>query len=120
AACMNYWKNFTNKQENITMNEFESRIDVGQAEEAIKKIQENLNTRIHGQSAMLNQMLVALLAGGHILIEGVPGVAKTLAAKALAMSLNASFSRIQFTPDLMPSDVLGTTIFNQKKAEFEL
>ncbi len=102
------------------MNEFEQRTDLSGLNQSVTAIREALSSRIIGQETLLNQMMVALLARGHVLIEGVPGVAKTLAARGLAKCINTSFSRIQFTPDLMPSDVLGTTIFNQKNSEFEL
>ncbi|RRO17192.1 MoxR family ATPase [Flavobacteriaceae bacterium 14752] len=74
---------------------------------------------IVGQNDFIELLLVSLLTNGHVLIEGVPGIAKTLTAKLFAKSINADFSRIQFTPDLMPSDVLGTSVFNAEKAEFE-
>lgn len=75
---------------------------------------------IVGQKQMVERLLVALLANGHILLEGVPGLAKTLAIKTLASAINAKFSRIQFTPDLLPADLIGTMIYNQKKEEFTL
>jgi MoxR-like ATPase len=68
---------------------------------------------------MIDQLLVAILANGHVLIEGVPGVAKTMTSKIIAKTLSVGFSRIQFTPDLMPSDILGTSVFDLKKSEFE-
>ena len=68
---------------------------------------------------MIDQLLVSILANGHVLLEGVPGVAKTITAKLLAKTMNIGFSRIQFTPDLMPSDILGTSVFDLKKSEFE-
>jgi len=74
---------------------------------------------IVGQDKMIDHLLVALLANGHVLLEGVPGVAKTIAVKLLAKAVDVKFSRIQFTPDLMPADILGTSIFNLKKTEFE-
>ena len=73
-----------------------------------------------GQDEALELMLVGLIAGGHVLLEGVPGVAKTLMAKALARSVGAEFKRIQFTPDLMPADILGTSIFDLKTQSFVL
>jgi MoxR-like ATPase len=75
---------------------------------------------IIGQKQMVERLLVALLANGHILLEGVPGLAKTLAIKTLASTIKAKFSRIQFTPDLLPADLIGTMIYNQKKEEFTL
>lgn len=74
--------------------------------------------QIVGQKYMMERLLVGLLAQGHILLEGVPGLAKTLAIKTLAQSINAKFSRIQFTPDLLPADLIGTMIYNQQKNEF--
>jgi MoxR-like ATPase len=74
---------------------------------------------IVGQTEMIDLLIAALLSNGHVLIEGVPGVAKTLTAKLLAKTVSTGFSRIQFTPDLMPSDVLGTSVFNAKTSEFE-
>ncbi len=71
-----------------------------------------------GQENLIDLMLISILAGGHILLEGVPGIAKTLSAKVLAKAIDAGFSRIQFTPDLMPSDIIGTSIFNLKTSEF--
>ncbi|MFN4123899.1 MAG: AAA family ATPase [Flavobacteriales bacterium] len=73
---------------------------------------------IVGQKYMVDRLLIGLLSNGHILLEGVPGLAKTLAIKTLAQSINAKFSRIQFTPDLLPADLIGTMIYNQKKEEF--
>jgi len=77
-----------------------------------------MNKIIIGQSHMVERLLIALLADGHILLEGVPGLAKTLAINTLAKTIDADFSRIQFTPDLLPADLLGTMIYNQKKEEF--
>lgn len=82
------------------------------------RIKEELRKMIIGQEAMLDQLLIALLSGGHTLIEGVPGIAKTLSAKLLAQTIRSGFSRIQFTPDLMPADVIGTPVFNVKTSEF--
>jgi MoxR-like ATPase len=75
---------------------------------------------IVGQRSMLDRLLVGLLAGGHVLLEGVPGLAKTLAVRTLAQGLRLSFSRIQFTPDLLPADVIGTQIFNPRTGEFTI
>jgi len=84
-----------------------------------EQIQEQIAKVIVGQHAMTELLLAGLLADGHILIEGVPGVAKTLAAKLMAKLVKANFSRIQFTPDLMPSDVLGTSVFNPQAGSFQ-
>jgi MoxR-like ATPase len=84
-----------------------------------EQVQERIHQVIVGQNGMVEQLLAGLLADGHILIEGVPGVAKTLAAKLLAKLVDTRFSRIQFTPDLMPSDVLGTSIFNPQTSTFQ-
>src|SRR5580693_7612407 len=85
----------------------------------VELVQERIQQVIVGQNGMIDQLLAGLLADGHILIEGVPGVAKTLTAKLLAKLINTRFSRIQFTPDLMPSDVLGTSIFNPQTSAFQ-
>ena len=98
---------------------FESRIELEDLNEAVKAIQAEISTVIVGQKQAIDLLLTALLADGHVLLEGVPGVAKTLSAKLLSKTIATNFSRIQFTPDLMPSDVLGTSVFNPKKTEFE-
>lgn len=98
---------------------FQARINLEPLLESINQIRQELSTVIVGQSKMIDQMLVAILANGHVLLEGVPGVAKTITAKLLAKTMDVGFSRIQFTPDLMPSDILGTSIYDLKKAEFE-
>ena len=98
---------------------FESRINLAPLLESVNEIKKELEKVIVGQHKMIDQLLVSILSNGHVLLEGVPGVAKTITAKLLAKTLNIGFSRIQFTPDLMPSDILGTTIFNLKKSEFE-
>ncbi len=99
--------------------DFESRIDLQDLNEAVAAIQAQIGKVIVGQQQTIELLLTALLADGHVLIEGVPGVAKTLTAKLLARTVATHFSRIQFTPDLMPSDVLGTTVFNPQKIDFE-
>jgi MoxR-like ATPase len=98
---------------------FESRIDLKPLQDSIQAIKQELNSVIVGQHKMIDQLLVAILSNGHVLLEGVPGVAKTITAKLLAKTLSIGFSRIQFTPDLMPSDILGTSVFDLKKSEFE-
>ncbi len=99
--------------------EFNARIDLNNLQEAVEKIKAELGKVIVGQHDMLEMLIISILTDGHSLIEGVPGVAKTLTAKLLAKTLAVDFSRIQFTPDLMPSDILGTSIFNVKTSEFE-
>lgn len=89
-------------------------------EAAGKAIRDEVAKAIVGQEAAIEQALVALLAGGHVLLEGVPGVAKTLLVRALARALDLPYGRIQFTPDLMPSDVIGTNIFDPKLGDFKL
>lgn len=99
--------------------EFNSRIELKELQQAVEKIKTELRKIIVGQEDMLDMLIISILTDGHSLIEGVPGVAKTLTAKLLAKTLEVDFSRIQFTPDLMPSDILGTSIFNVKTHEFE-
>ena len=99
--------------------EFQSRIDFTELHNNIAQIKEEIGKVLVGQTKLVEQMIVAVLANGHILLEGVPGVAKTLAAKLLARTFDAGFSRIQFTPDLMPSDVLGTSVFMPGTGKFE-
>ncbi len=108
--------NAENPTENVN---FQSRINLEPLLESINTIKQELGTVIVGQSKMIDQLLVAILSNGHVLLEGVPGVAKTITAKLLSKTLNIGFSRIQFTPDLMPSDILGTSVFDLKKSEFE-
>ena len=85
---------------------------------AVEKVKEEIGKVIVGQEAMIELLLAAIVADGHVLIEGVPGVAKTLTAKLLARCIDVPFSRIQFTPDLMPSDVIGTSVFNPQTGSF--
>ncbi|MGL4596987.1 MAG: AAA family ATPase, partial [Bacteroidia bacterium] len=84
----------------------------------IERIHNELDQVIVGQKPMIERLLIALLSNGHILLEGVPGLAKTLAVKSLASAIEAKFSRIQFTPDLLPADVVGTMIYSQKQEAF--
>ncbi|MEL6975208.1 MAG: MoxR family ATPase [Bacteroidota bacterium] len=99
--------------------EFQSRVDLSALREAVNQIKTELGKVIIGQHDMVELLIVSILSNGHALIEGVPGVAKTVTAKLLAKTMDVDFSRIQFTPDLMPSDILGTSIFNVKTSEFE-
>lgn len=98
---------------------FNERTDLTELNQAVDQIRQTLSSIIIGQKETIDFLIAALLADGHILLEGVPGVAKTLSAKLVAKSIDASFSRIQFTPDLMPSDVLGTSVFDPRSSSFE-
>lgn len=100
-------------------NVFTSRTNLTELKDSIDKVKGELTKIIVGQDKVINLLIASLLADGHVLIEGVPGIAKTLIAKILARTISANFSRIQFTPDLMPSDILGTSVFNTKNSEFE-
>ncbi len=105
--------------ENENNLEFKNRLDLSELQQSVQNIKREVGKVIVGQKDMVDMLIASLLAKGHSLIEGVPGVAKTVTAKLLAKSLSVDFSRIQFTPDLMPSDILGTSIFNLKASEFE-
>lgn len=105
-------------QENLNPS-FQSRLDMTQLQKNLQLVKDEIAKVIVGQEKMVEHLLAALLSNGHVLIEGVPGVAKTITAKLLAKTIAVDFSRIQFTPDLMPSDILGTSIFNVKNSEFE-
>ena len=74
--------------------------------------------RVVGQEGMIERLLIGLLTGGHILLEGVPGLAKTMAVRTLAETIRVAFQRIQFTPDLLPADIIGTMVFDQKTGDF--
>ena len=108
-----------NEQTESTDIRFESRIDMSDLQQNMDAVRLELKKVIVGQDKMIDHLLVAILANGHVLLEGVPGVAKTIAVKLLAKAVDVKFSRIQFTPDLMPSDILGTSVFDLKKTEFE-
>jgi MoxR-like ATPase len=98
---------------------FEQRTDLSKLSAAVEQIKATLGKIIVGQHDTIDLLIAGILADGHILIEGVPGVAKTLTAKLIAKAIDAKYSRIQFTPDLMPSDILGTSVFNPKTIDFE-
>ncbi|CAN5438787.1 MoxR family ATPase [soil metagenome] len=98
---------------------FQNRVDLSGLQTAIGNIKKEINKIIVGQDDMIELLIAAILADGHVLIEGVPGVAKTLSAKLLSRTMTVDFSRIQFTPDLMPSDIIGTSIYNLKTSDFE-
>ena len=91
---------------------------IGRAGQFVDRLREEIGHVIVGQSHMLDRLLIGLLSNGHVLLEGVPGLAKTLTIKSLALAIHAKFSRIQFTPDLLPADVIGTMIYNQQRNEF--
>src|SRR4028119_310419 len=97
-----------------------NRTDLSGLTSAMDRIRQEIGKVIVGQREMIDFLLAAILADGHVLIEGVPGVAKTLTAKLLAKCIDVDFSRIQFTPDLMPSDVLGTSVFNPPNASCQV
>jgi MoxR-like ATPase len=99
-------------------NLFGQRTDLGELQAAIERLKSEIGKVIVGQEQMVELLLAGILADGHILIEGVPGVAKTLTAKLLSRCISVGFSRIQFTPDLMPSDVIGTSIFDPRESVF--
>ena len=107
-----------NEQSTNDLN-FDNRIPLEELKNKVNEIKTELGKVIVGQHNFIDLLIVALLVDGHVLIEGVPGIAKTITAKLFAKTLNTGFSRIQFTPDLMPSDILGTSIFNVKTTEFE-
>ncbi|MCP4136788.1 MAG: MoxR family ATPase [bacterium] len=98
---------------------FKERTNLDEIRDAIEKITGELRKVIVGQQEMIELVTAAILARGHIMLEGVPGIAKTLTAKLVAKTMKIGFSRIQFTPDLMPSDIIGTTVYNAKTSEFE-
>jgi MoxR-like ATPase len=99
-------------------NLFERRTDLEDLALAVQQLKTEIGKVIVGQEEMIELLLAGILADGHILIEGVPGVAKTLTAKLLSRVISVGFSRIQFTPDLMPSDVIGTSVFNPRDNNF--
>ena len=108
-----------NTPENTNALNFDNRIPLEELRKAVGEIKSELAKVIIGQESFIELLIVSLLVDGHVLIEGVPGIAKTITAKLFAKTLKTGFSRIQFTPDLMPSDILGTSIFNVKASEFE-
>lgn len=108
-----------NPEQNNDELHFSNRIPLDELKTAVAQINAQLSKIIIGQENFIELLIVSLLANGHVLIEGVPGIAKTITAKLFAKTLKTDFSRIQFTPDLMPSDVLGTSVLNMKTAAFE-
>ena len=85
----------------------------------VQPLRDNLNQIIIGQEKLIDKIIICMLADGHMLLEGVPGLAKTLTVKTLAASIDTNFQRIQFTPDMLPADLIGTLIYNQKSGEFD-
>jgi len=100
-------------------NEMNNRTDLSTLKESVEQLKAEIRKIIVGQDKTIELLLASIFADGHVLIEGVPGIAKTLIAKILAKTISADFSRIQFTPDLMPSDILGTSVYNLKTSEFD-
>jgi MoxR-like ATPase len=100
-------------------NLFEQRTDLDELQRSVEQLKAEIGKVIVGQEQMIELLLAGILSDGHILIEGVPGVAKTLTAKLLSKVISVGFSRIQFTPDLMPSDVIGTSVFNPRESSFQ-
>lgn len=96
----------------------ELTLKIEKLSEKINKLTDEISKNIVGQKEVINKLLIGLFTGGHILLEGVPGLAKTLAVKTLAQTIDAGFKRIQFTPDLLPADLIGTLIYNQKEGQF--
>ncbi len=101
-----------------TSNFAPNRIDLSQVQQTAKRVKQELHKVIIGQEELMDLLLVAIFTNGHVLIEGMPGIAKTLTARMIAQTIDVGFSRIQFTPDLMPSDVVGTTTFNMQTSQF--
>lgn len=112
-------ENFEELQDKNTPPSFENRLNMVELQKSLADVKSEISKVIVGQESMIEHLLAALLANGHVIIEGVPGVAKTITAKLLAKTIDVDFNRIQFTPDLMPSDILGTSNFNMKTSEFE-
>lgn len=108
-----------NESQPTPENDYARRLDLTDFSERMDRLRETVGTHVVGQNRSVRLILTALLADGHVLLEGVPGVAKTLMAKTVARLLDAKFRRVQFTPDLMPTDVLGTTIFNLASQQFD-
>jgi MoxR-like ATPase len=112
-------KNLEAQQPESTTPSLENTTTLSIISTGVAKIKKELSKVIVGQKDLIDSLIIGIIANGHCLIEGVPGIAKTLSAKLLAQSIQVDFSRIQFTPDLMPSDILGTSVFNQKTANFD-
>lgn len=107
------------EQNNMEETHFTPRTELTELKKSVENIKSEISKIIVGQERIIDMLIAAVLSDGHVLIEGVPGIAKTLLAKIIARTISADFSRIQFTPDLMPSDIIGTSVFNTKTSEFE-
>ncbi|MEZ4805513.1 MAG: AAA family ATPase [Bacteroidia bacterium] len=105
--------------ENPAAEPIRSQLDLEPIRIGVEKIKNEIHKVVVGQDEMINLLLAGLFTGGHVLIEGVPGIAKTMTVNLLAKALDLDFKRIQFTPDLMPADVTGTSVFNAKSSDFE-
>ncbi|AZQ64692.1 MoxR family ATPase [Flammeovirga pectinis] len=105
--------------EENAINNFENRIDTSSLIQDLNKLREGISKVVKGQQKTIDLLLTAILADGHVLLEGVPGVAKTLTAKTLSIMIEGEYSRIQFTPDLMPSDIIGTNVYNAASNTFD-
>lgn len=112
-------ENIENEEQLSNNLQFETNANLQKIQAGVYKIKKELSNVIVGQNTLIESLIIGIIANGHCLIEGVPGVAKTLSAKLLAKTMSVDFSRIQFTPDLMPSDILGTSIFDPKTTSFE-
>src|SRR3989344_6840549 len=88
--------------------------DLSKITSAVHNVRNEVAKYVVGQEEMIDLLMIGMFSGGHILLEGVPGIAKTLTAKVMAKTLSVGFSRIQFTPDMMPSDIIGTSVYNQQ------
>ncbi len=106
------------EEQNVQFDSSALQPDINLLNQRVRRIKQEIGKVVVGQEGIIDLLLAGIFTGGHILLEGVPGIAKTLTAKLVAKSVSVSFSRIQFTPDLMPTDVTGTTIFNMKTSEF--
>src|SRR2546422_8473212 len=102
----------------MTVETKQSALRIERAGEILNRVRDEVGRALVGQRRMVDRLLVGLLTGGHVLLEGVPGLAKTLAVKSLADSLSLKFRRIQFTPDLLPADLTGTLIYNPRDGSF--
>ena len=118
--CLYFWGTKKTDMETNTLDIRELNERINQKSAFIDLLTMEINKSIVGQKYMIERLLIGLLAQGHVLLEGVPGLAKTLAIKSLATAINGKFARIQFTPDLLPADIVGTMIYNQQANQFQV